>query len=348
MYTCSRCHHTFTKRAAYESHQARIRPCVPVIPPVVPPVALPLSTQESVMKPFLKWVGGKTQILDEILSRFPTSMTHYHEPFLGGGSVLLGVLSKQKQGTLTITGTVYASDINPILIGLYQTLQREPDQLIHEMRRIMVAFSECRTEAVNRVPSTEQEALGNRESYYYWVRSQFNRMSAEEKVSPRGSAAMLFLNKTCFRGVYREGPRGFNVPYGNNKNPGIMDEAHLRAISELIQHVVFRAQPFQTSLSSIQPSDFAYLDPPYAPETNTSFVSYTASGFNKDNHRVLFERCHELHAQQVRWMMSNADVTQVREAFPPPYDTMVVSCRRAIHSRQPDAKTNEVMITTPH
>jgi len=343
MYTCSRCQHTFTKRTAYESHQARIRPCVPVAPPVAPP----LSIHESVMKPFLKWVGGKTQILEEILSRFPASMTNYHEPFLGGGSVLLGVLSKQKQGTLTITGTVYASDINPILVGLYQTLQREPDQLIHEMRRIMAAFSECRAETVNRTPATEQEALGNRESYYYWVRAQFNQMSAEEKVSARGSAMMLFLNKTCFRGVYREGPRGFNVPYGNNKNPGIMDEAHLRAISELIRHVVFQAQPFQTSLTSITPGDFAYLDPPYAPETDTSFVSYTASGFNEENHRVLFARCHELRIQSVRWMMSNADVTQVREAFPLPYHTTVLSCRRAIHSKKPDAKTNEVMITTP-
>jgi DNA adenine methylase len=299
------------------------------------------------MKPFLKWVGGKTQILDEILSRFPASMSNYHEPFLGGGSVLLGVLSKQKEGSITIRGTVYASDINPILIGLYQTLQRDPDALIHEMRRMITAFSQCGTEAVNRTPTTEQEALGNRESYYYWVRSQFNHMSAEEKVSPRGAASMLFLNKTCFRGVYREGPHGFNVPYGNNKNPGIMDEAHLRAISELIRPVVFRPQTFQAALSSITPGDFVYLDPPYAPETNTSFVSYTASGFNEGNHTALFERCNELHTQRVRWMMSNADVTQVREAFPPPYHTTVLSCRRAIHSKNPDAKTNEVLITTP-
>lgn len=341
MYTCARCQRTFTKRAAYESHQARIRPCGPVAPQV--------ETQESVpiIKPFLKWVGGKTQILEEILSRFPTSMTNYHEPFLGGGSVLLGVLSKQKQGSLTITGTIHASDINATLIGLYQTLQRDPEALIHEMRHMMTAFSQCGTEAVNRKPVTEQEALGNRESYYYWIRAQFNQMSAEAKVSPRGSAAMLFLNKTCFRGVYREGPRGFNVPYGNNKNPGIMDEAHLRAISELIRPVVFHVQPFQTSLASIEPGDFAYLDPPYAPETNTSFVSYTASGFNEESHRALFERCNELRTQHVRWMMSNADVTQVREAFSLPYHTTVLSCRRAIHSKNPDAKTNEVMITTP-
>jgi DNA adenine methylase len=298
------------------------------------------------MKPFLKWVGGKTQILDEILSRFPTSMTNYHEPFLGGGSVLLGVLSKQKQGTLTITGTVYASDINPILIGLYQTLQREPDQLIHEMRRIMVAFSECRTEAVNRAPSTEQEALGNRESYYYWVRSQFNRLSAEEKVSPRGSAAMLFLNKTCFRGVYREGPRGFNVPYGNYVNIGIMDEDHIRAVSQLIQGVVFRVQPFIESLSSVRPGDFVYLDPPYAPETGTSFVGYTADGFGLEQHESLFTRCQALAAAGCSWMMSNADVPVVHDNFPAPYHTTVLSCRRAIHSRNPDSTTTELLIST--
>ena len=333
---CERCHQTFSKRSAYEAHQARVRPCtilqeVQEVHTVVP------------LKPVIKWVGGKTQILDTLLTRFPRHMADYHEPFLGGGSVLLGLLAHRASGAITVTGTVYASDINPFLIGLYQSLQQNPDALLAELRILMQDFSQCREEEVNRAASTKEEALGNKESYYYWIRSQFNQM--EEKCQPRGSAHLLFLNKTCFRGVYREGPRGFNVPYGNHANPGIFDEVHLRAVSQQIQPVVFRVQSFSDALSSVQPDDFVYLDPPYAPESATSFVSYTANGFDADQHAALFARCHDL--QGVRWLMSNAAVPLVRDAFPPPYSTTVLSCRRAIHSKKPDSKTEEVLIASP-
>lgn len=351
MYSCAQCHRVFTKRAVFESHQARIRPCYPlVIAPLIvsaPILSAPIVPSKPIipcdsLKPLIKWVGGKTQILDDILQRFPRTCRNYHEPFLGGGSVLLGVLSAIRAGRLNVTGTLYASDINPSIIGLYQAVQKEPDALLTELRILMSDFSSCHGIRVNRLPTTREEALTSRESYYYWSRTQFNRLTPQEKQGTRGAALFLFLNKTCFRGVYREGPHGFNVPYGNNKNPGIVDEAHLRAVSEWIQPVVFRVAPFMDALQFIEAGDMVYLDPPYVPETATSFVSYTANGFQ--HHSDLFERCHVMAARGVSWMMSNSDVPLVRDAFPPPYSTTVLVCRRAIHSTKPDSTTNEVLI----
>jgi DNA adenine methylase len=299
-----------------------------------------------VVKPFLKWVGGKTQILETILSRFPSTIQNYHEPFLGGGSVLLGLLSYRQAGKITISGTVYASDLNSNLIGLYQTIQREPETLIIEVHRLIEEISRCADTGVNRFSTTLEEALTSRESYYFWIRSQFNSLSKEQRMTPRGSAMLLFLNKTCFRGIYREGPRGFNVPYGNYAQINVIDDEHIRSVSRLLQGVVFGVYPFLDSLRPVQPNDYVYLDPPYAPETNRSFVSYTTEGFDEAQHESLFTRCQALAAAGCSWMMSNADVPLVRDAFPAPYSTLVLVCRRSIHSTKPDSKTNEVLIMT--
>jgi DNA adenine methylase len=191
-----------------------------------------------------------------------------------------------------------------------------------------------------------EEALTSRESYYFWIRSKFNAFTTEERTSVAASAMMLFMNKTCFRGVYREGPHGFNVPYGNYKNPSIVEEQHIHAVSALIQDVIFTNGSFHHSLSSVEVGDFVYMDPPYAPEKNTSFVSYTSDGFNEDNHLLLFQKCAEMTEKNVKWLMSNADVQAVQDAFTSPkYTTKKVNCRRAIHSKNPDSRTNEVLIT---
>ena len=295
-------------------------------------------------KPFLKWVGGKTQILQEVLDSFPSTIKNYHEPFLGGGSVLLGLLYSS---SITVTGTLYASDVNPHLIGLYKHVQSDPETLITKVKTLVDEFSQCQKNGVvNRNANTLEEALTSPESYYFWIRSRFNALTTEEKSTVEGSAMLLFMNKTCFRGVYREGPRGFNVPFGNYKNPCVLDENHLRAVSALVQNVVFTVRPFTESLALVRRGDFVYMDPPYAPENETSFVSYTAHGFSKEDHDVLFTACHKLEKKGANFVMSNADVFLVRDAFPPPkYETKVLSCRRAIHSKNPEARTNEVLIT---
>lgn len=298
------------------------------------------------VKPVLKWVGGKTQLLDTILPLFPTQLKNYHEPFLGGGSVLLGLLSKQKAGTIKITGTISASDVNANLIGLYINLQQKPEQLIAELKTLTTEFSSLTGTTVNRKPKTLAEAKSSQESYYYWTRSRFTTMTQEQRRSPLGSALLLFLNKTCFRGVYREGPHGFNVPFGHYKNPGILDEAHLHEVSQLIQGVVFSTASFAESLANVQPGDFVYLDPPYAPEAETSFVGYVADGFSLEQHQSLFNFCTSLEAKDVKFLMSNADVKLVKDAFPPAtYPTKIVEARRAIHSKKPETKTKEVLIS---
>jgi DNA adenine methylase len=304
-------------------------------------ILLPLT---NVTRPFLKWVGGKTQIIDDVLGQFPTVIENYHEPFLGGGSVLLAVLSQQLSKKLQIKGKLYASDLNSNLVSLYTNIQRSVDQFIIELKGLTDEFEKLTGKEVNRNAKTKEEAT-SQESYYYWIRSKFNAMTRVERSSLLGSAMFLFMNKTCFRGVYREGPNGFNVPFGHYKNPGIMDEPHIRLVAELVKDVVFTCQPFLSSLEKVQPTDFVYLDPPYAPENEKSFVGYTADGFSLKEHQSLFKEMVSLNNKGSKFLMSNADVKLVKDAFPEPtYKTKIVSCRRAINSKDPAAKTNEVLI----
>jgi DNA adenine methylase len=299
---------------------------------------IPKEITKDIMKPFMKWVGGKTQIINQLMELIPNKINNYHEPFLGGGSVLLAVLSLKK-----ISGKIYASDINRHLIQLYKHIQSNPDGLIEEVKKLSDMLTTCKGSIVNRKPSTIEEALTSPESYYYWIRSQFNIHSKENTL--RVSAMVLFLNKTCFRGVYREGPNGFNVPFGHYKNPTLLDSDHIKSVSALIKNVIFTHCSFSESLEKIVSGDFVYLDPPYAPENETSFVSYTSDGFNLDNHTLLFKHCQDMTSKQVKMVMSNAHVKLVTDAFPAPYTTKIISCRRAIHSKEPDARTNEVLIT---
>ncbi len=305
-----------------------------------------LSVEVEIVKPFMKWVGGKTQIIDDVVALFPKEVNNYHEPFLGGGSVLLALLSRRKSGAITVKGTIFASDLNSNIIGLYRNIQANPERLIEEVKKLSDEFANCVSVGVNRKPTNLEEAMTSRESYYFWIRSRFNALSKEQRVSISASAMLLFMNKTCFRGVYREGPKGLNVPYGNYKNPSILDPNHIRIVSELVKDVVFTASSFVASLAKVESGDFVYLDPPYAPENEKSFVSYTSDGFDLESHRLLFELCSGMSSKNVRMLMSNSEVKLVTDAFPSPaFVTNIISCRRAIHSKKPDARTNEVLIS---
>lgn len=302
----------------------------------------------ALVKPFLKWVGGKTQIIHDVLALFPKQIHNYHEPFLGGGSVLLALLSDK---SITVSGRIYASDINPHLIAIYKNIQHHPEQLIEEVKKLTDAYAKCSGSVVNRAPVSIKEAMTSPESYYFWIRSHFNLITKDAVhmtilASIQASAMLLFLNKTCFRGLYREGPRGFNVPFGNYKNPTIIDEAHIREVSALIRDVIFTCEPYTGSLVRVSGNpagDFVYLDPPYAPENSTSFVSYTANGFSLEDHKILFSICDNIEA---RMLMSNSDVALVNEAFAgPQYTKKTISCKRSINSKSPESRTNEVLVT---
>lgn len=295
------------------------------------------------VKPFLKWVGGKGQILEHVIALFPAEMSNYHEPFLGGGSVLLALLTQVRNGLVKVSGDIRASDLNSNLIYLYKNVQAKPEELITEVKKLSAEFAKATGTIVERKPTSVEQALTSPESYYFWIRSTFNALPPNVRSSPAASAMVLFMNKTCFRGVYREGPNGFNVPYGNYKNPAILDEGHIRQVSQLIQGVIFTVQPFTDSMAACAAGDFVYLDPPYAGD---SFVSYTKDGFGPENHKRLFELCAGLREKNVGMLLSNADVKMVKDAFPSPtYTTKIVSCKRTINSRKPGAKANEVLIT---
>jgi DNA adenine methylase len=296
-------------------------------------------------KPILKWVGGKTQIIDKLITDFPVEINNYREAFLGGGSVLLTLLSYVKSGIIKIQGNIYAYDLNEPLIYIYKNIQTHHNELYDVMQTIITDFNECGNGEINRTPKNIAEAKIAKENYYYWIRSEYNKLCLTDKKSILGSAMFIFLNKTCFRGVFRVGPKGFNVPYGHYKNPEIINKEHLEEIHNLIQNVVFECCDFNTSLTIVEPNDFVYLDPPYAPETDTSFVGYTENGFNIENHNNLFKLIHILTDTNKKIMLSNADVSLVRENFTnEKYNTLSILCKRSINSKNPDAKAKEVII----
>lgn len=293
----------------------------------------------AIQKPFLKWVGGKTQIIQEIISKIPPVMNNYHEPFLGGGSVLLAVLSLQKCGKITIKNKIYAYDINDTLICVYKHIQSNKDELYKYITALIAEYDSIKGTTINRNPQTIEDAKTSKESYYYWVRREYNNMT---KNTVARSARFMFINKTCFRGVYREGPNGFNVPYGHYKRtPAIISKSELDYISELIRHVVFTQCDFSQSIKNAKRGDFIYLDPPYAPENSTSFVKYVANGFNLDMHKKLFAEIKKL--KNIKFIMSNAKVQLVTESFKE-YQCEDLITRRSINSRKPGSTTAEVVI----
>ena len=297
-------------------------------------------------KPIVKWVGGKTQIIDTVVGQFPIEINNYREIFLGGGSVLLALLSYVNRGIIAIRGNIYAYDLNEPLIYMYKNIQTHHNELYTVLQQMITEFNACGEGIINRKPTTIDEAKLAKENYYYWTRSQYNKLS--DKNTLVGSAMFIFLNKTCFRGVFRVGPNGFNVPYGHYNNPEIINKAHLDEIHSLIQCVIFECCDFSESLTRQEPEDFIYLDPPYAPTNNegktkgNSFVGYTEKGFTIEHHTQLFKLIHSITDSKI--MMSNADVELVRENFNEKYTTISILCKRSINSKNPEAKAKEVII----
>ena len=304
-------------------------------------------TTHTLTKPFLKWAGGKTQIIDAILRKVPSHIQNYHEPFVGGGSVLLAILSREKQKTITISGTVNAYDLNPALIAAYKNVQTNHIELYANIRQLIDEYDALTGTVINRNPQNIEEARTSQESYYYWLRHRYNTLSPDDTKTPLNSALFMVLNKTCFRGLFREGPNGFNVPFGHyKKTPKVIDQEHLIEVHNLIKDVHFECLDFQQSLDLVQENDFVYLDPPYAPECSTSFVGYTKDGFDIEQHKTLFKLTNQLTSKRVKFLMSNSNVPLVEKSFPDDqYTVNKLLCRRSIHSKEPQTRTIEVLIS---
>jgi len=371
-YTCEKCGKEFNQKSHYTTHTNKKNPCVveskikEMIDNAVKEKLIEIKKTSPIdiinnieivydnklvkdvptkhsPKPILKWVGGKTQIIDKLITNFPVEINNYREAFLGGGSVLLTLLSYVKNGIIKIQGNIYAYDLNEPLIYIYKNIQTRHNELYDILQTIITEFNECGNGEINRTPRNIEEAKITKENYYYWIRSEYNSLT--DKKSILGSAMFIFLNKTCFRGLFRVGPKGFNVPYGHYKNPEIINKEHLEEIHHLIQNVVFECCDFNKSLTIVEDNDFVYIDPPYAPETDTSFVGYTENGFNLENHNNLFKLIHILTNTNKKIMLSNADVSLVRENFTnDKYNTLSILCKRSINSKNPDAKAKEVII----
>lgn len=311
-------------------------------------------TDWKIGKTILKWVGGKRQIIDKIISKIPKEMNNYHELFLGGGSVLLAVLLLKQQNKIIIKDKIYAYDINKDLINVFKHIQTNKDKLFQRITYYINEYDSLKENVINRKPKNIKEAKTSKESYYYWIRDKYNNI---DKDTIECSALFMFINKTCFRGIYREGPNGFNVPYGHYKTtPTIITEDDLNYVHELIKDVEFKHCSFVDSIKQVKEGDFVYLDPPYVPvesgdtskqkskkgkKTAKSFVGYVAAGFDLECHNLLFSEIKNL--QNVKFVLSNSNEKLVTDSFKD-YHIEEIIARRAINSKNPAAKAKEVII----
>jgi DNA adenine methylase len=289
---------------------------------------------KEIVKPLLKWVGGKTQILSNISSKLPTGkdIEYYHEPFVGGGSMLLMMLSLYP--VLKEPDRTFAYDMNKYLINFYKVLSKQPNELVKELDILINTYN-------------NKNDISSKEKYYYDLRTLFNTIDFDNN-KVLFAAFFLFLNKTCFRGLYRTGPNGFNVPFGNYKNVNVYNKEHLLNVSNMIKNVTFEVCDFKNTIQNILDDSnkniFVYLDPPYVQESSISFVKYNKDGFSDKNHNKLFELCHQLDEKNILFMLSNSNTTKVRDALNK-FHISVIECRRAINSKDPSSKTTEVLVS---
>lgn len=290
------------------------------------------------VKPLLKWVGGKTQLLNEVLSKFPTRINDYHEIFIGGGSVLFGLLSLHEQGHIMLE-SVYAYDLNENLINFYKQVQDNPTALFKVVVRLKTEYAAQDNGKRSMCNPKNLDEVNSKESYYYLIRHKFNT-DTNNDIERAGQ--FIFLNKTCFRGLYREGPKGFNVPYGHyKKTPDILNEKDLLIVHSLIQKVCFKVADFRISLDGAKDeNDFVYLDPPYMPENDNSFVAYTKNGFNRESHTELFSAVKNLNC---KFLMSNSNSESVKNAFND-FGIQQITAKRAINPKKPNSTTTEVLV----
>lgn len=242
-------------------------------------------------KPFVKWVGGKSQLLNEIRRKYPQNIEKYCEPFVGGGAVLFDILQTFQPSEVLI------NDINKELINTYSQVKNNCEELILQLNELQ--------ETYKKLSQEERKIL------FYEKRNRYNeiKINDNEIEDLEKAALFIFLNKTCFNGLYRVNSKGFfNVPFNNAKNPLICDEDNLRSCSYLLQNVTLKVGDYKECESFIDEKTFVYIDPPYRPLTQTSaFTSYSENQFSDKEQIELADFIEKLSTNGATVVASNSD-----------------------------------------
>ena len=244
-----------------------------------------LARATAVAAPIVKWVGGKTRLLPEIVARLPRSYGRYYEPFSGGAAVFFHLAPER----------AVLSDRNPDLIATYKAVAEDPDGVLRRL-------------------ALHRDAHG--EEHYYATRARWNDRSVDWSSLDR-AATFIYLNRTCYNGLWRVNRGGgFNVPMGRYKNPLICDPAGLHAAARVLRNASLRCGDYAAAVADAQPGDLVYFDPPYDPVTTTAnFVSYTADAFGPDDQRKLAALAHALVERGVGVVLSNSDTPFIRSLY---------------------------------
>lgn len=265
-------------------------------------------------KPFVKWVGGKGQLLPQLMRKLPTKYGRYFEPFIGGGALFFALAPKR----------AHLFDINEELINTYVVIRDRVEELIKELKKHKYD-----------------------EEYFYEVRS-WDRERSFAKLSPAKRAArFIYLNKTCFNGLYRVNSKGyFNVPFGDYKNPTILDQENLRRCSQALKGAAIEVASYLSVESRVRKGDFVYFDPPYAPLSATSnFTTYTAVGFEGSDQQQLRDLVVRLSKKGVFVMLSNSSAPLILDLYAN-FAIELVDANRSINSRgQARGPVKEVLVT---
>lgn len=276
-------------------------------------MAVELKQSNQITYPIVKWVGGKRQLMFELLKNLPKSYNRYFEPFIGGGALFFELQPDH----------AYILDMNEELINLYSVVRDSVDELIEDLSKHEISkeyFLEIRN-----IDRTEE----------------YSKLSNVERAS-----RFIYLNRTCFNGMYRVNSKGeFNVPFGNYKNPRIIDENNLLNCSELLKKTEIKCADFSEIIYKVQKGDFVYFDPPYVPLNETSsFTSYTKDGFDIDMQFKLRDVCDELDSMGVKFMLSNSDTKLVNELYAN-YEIKKVFASRQINANAAGrGKITEVLV----
>ncbi len=247
-------------------------------------MAVELEQLKQETYPFVKWVGGKRQLMFELLKNMPQNYNRYFEPFIGGGALFFELQPDN----------AYISDMNDELINLYQVVRDNVDELITDLQKHNVS-----------------------KEYFMEIRNIDRTGGYENWSSVQKASRFIYLNRTCFNGMYRVNSKGeFNVPFGHYKNPRIVDENNLINCSNLLRRTEIKHADFSEILTKAQKGDFVYFDPPYVPLSETSsFTSYTKDGFDIDMQFKLRDVCDELDTMGVKFLLSNSDTKLVNELY---------------------------------